>query len=526
MSAPAMRRGAKHLSPLAARKAVTLGHATNVLRLTVGNAVAHTLRVMPMDHLLPVIMHVPFGTSRARKEAGLQFNSGALRDAYMLGRPYVVVRIGMPELDALWQRNRALYVAPSEANAGSMAYYGRQSGLGVFVSPPVVAGLNGGIIFLDGVSKFVYQRSVNASHIMVAATSTAVDPLTSSGAQIIDDGSMRATSLAPQTLDDAISKASRTFAAALGDGIIALYKHIAGSESASIAAHLKKSLRKDDASDGADGSGEGDAEVTVDFDAPNQNAVDTLTLQLLSRIREISDQQRAAILSALQSGTAAGQNPIAMARAFRGSIGLTDYQMQFVNSYRAALQSIGTQDQNPGSVLDRELRDKRYDSTINRAISASRPLTSDQIDAMVQRYTDSFVAYRADVIARTEALRAVHEAEHAVWKAAIDSGDIDPDSILQTWVTAHDDRVRDSHAEMDGQTQPWDTAFISGLGNKLMYPGDGSAPAEDVINCRCVVTRQIQASTGQTAGDQPNDAGSSATVTSETDDVPNDESDT
>jgi hypothetical protein len=46
---------------------------------------------------------------------------------------------------------------------------------------------------------------------------------------------------------------------------------------------------------------------------------------------------------------------------------------------------------------------------------------------------------------------------------------------------------------MDGQQQPWGKPFESGLGNALMYPGDGSAPAEDVIQCRCVLTRELVA---------------------------------
>ena len=49
-----------------------------------------------------------------------------------------------------------------------------------------------------------------------------------------------------------------------------------------------------------------------------------------------------------------------------------------------------------------------------------------------------------------------------------------------------DERVRDTHAEIDGVTIPINDAFV--VGNSLMdYPMDTSygADLEEVINCRC-----------------------------------------
>lgn len=44
---------------------------------------------------------------------------------------------------------------------------------------------------------------------------------------------------------------------------------------------------------------------------------------------------------------------------------------------------------------------------------------------------------------------------------------------------------RDTHMQMDGQTVPIDQPFVSPSGAVLMYPGDFSAPPEEVINCQC-----------------------------------------
>lgn len=44
---------------------------------------------------------------------------------------------------------------------------------------------------------------------------------------------------------------------------------------------------------------------------------------------------------------------------------------------------------------------------------------------------------------------------------------------------------RDTHMELHGQEVPYDEPFQSSSGALLMFPGDNSAPPEEVINCRC-----------------------------------------
>lgn len=225
--------------------------------------------------------------------------------------------------------------------------------------------------------------------------------------------------------------------------------------------------------------------VIIGFDSTNARAVRVMQGNNLRFVREFAVEQTIATQSALRDGLQRGLNPREQARAFRDSIGLTSRQLQAVQRYREALER--------GSLeaLTRELRDRRFDRTVRRAARTGVPLTRAQIDKMVTRYQERFVRFRSEVIARTEALRTVHEANEEMYQQAFDSGVLNPNEVVRTWVTAQDARVRDSHGSMNGQERPVGEAFVSGNGNLLNFPGDPSAPASEIIQCRCVVTTRI-----------------------------------
>lgn len=84
---------------------------------------------------------------------------------------------------------------------------------------------------------------------------------------------------------------------------------------------------------------------------------------------------------------------------------------------------------------------------------------------------------RARTIAETEA--------HAIrWAAADYAAQADPRPMWKTWVAQKDDRTRHSHADANGQ-RVLDFEFFNVGGYALAYPGDPSAPAEEIVNCRC-----------------------------------------
>lgn len=237
--------------------------------------------------------------------------------------------------------------------------------------------------------------------------------------------------------------------------------------------------------------GPGELRTIFQFDIRNPTAEAWLKEYSSSLVTEIVDDQRNLIRQALERGLANGENPRATAlnlvgrigpngKRSGGLIGLTSSQAEWVQNYADALAS-----DSPTDALNYNLRDARFDAAVQRAADSGIPLTEDQIDTMTTSYTNRALKYRAESIARTESMAALHEAQGQAVDQAIESGEVDPENIEQIWRSTKDKRTRSSHRDMDGQTVKYGEMFISGLGNELAHPGDPNGAAEDVIGCRC-----------------------------------------
>ncbi|WP_435059849.1 phage portal protein [Streptomyces sp. bgisy060] len=95
------------------------------------------------------------------------------------------------------------------------------------------------------------------------------------------------------------------------------------------------------------------------------------------------------------------------------------------------------------------------------------------ISGFFQSHAPRFVRQIAEMCAVT----TVHGAVDAA------AEDIGP-SVVRTWVTRGDSRVRPRHRQLNGITLPAGVAFEAG-GAALRYPGDPFAPADLTTNCRC-----------------------------------------
>lgn len=65
-------------------------------------------------------------------------------------------------------------------------------------------------------------------------------------------------------------------------------------------------------------------------------------------------------------------------------------------------------------------------------------------------------------------------------------------TVVKQWMATLDGRTRDTHADIDGETQPvgdkWHPYKFS---NGCRYPGDPQAPAREVYNCRCTLVGDV-----------------------------------
>lgn len=231
--------------------------------------------------------------------------------------------------------------------------------------------------------------------------------------------------------------------------------------------------------------------VNVAFDVSNFRAVDAIRQNSLRLIREFVAEQRRATREALADGIARGLNPRQQARVFRGSIGLTQKQVQTTNNFRALLTTRRADGLPSREVLTRALRDGRFDRTIQRALREGEPLTQRQVDRMVDRYRQRQLKNRSETIARTEALRSVHQGSEEMYRQAIDMNQLEPRQLSRKWVTARDDRVRGSHVNLNGEVRGLDETF-QGTDGELRFPGDPAAPGSETIQCRCAIATRLE----------------------------------
>lgn len=197
-------------------------------------------------------------------------------------------------------------------------------------------------------------------------------------------------------------------------------------------------------------------------------------------IRQITEDTRQGVMQVIRQTTAAGMNPTVAARQIKGMIGLTERQAQAVQNYRAELESRSK------AALVRALRDRRFDRTVARAAERNEGLNADQIDRMVERYAERYLAFRAETIARTEAIRAVQAGADVAIHAAVTDGKLPVDKVRRMWIVAYDERtcaICKQIAALNPDGVALGKPFNAPLGS-IQYP-----PAHP--RCRCAVAMRL-----------------------------------
>lgn len=130
---------------------------------------------------------------------------------------------------------------------------------------------------------------------------------------------------------------------------------------------------------------------------------------------------------------------------------------------------------------DVSLLKKKITAQVSRGISTG--MSYQMVAKQLAAYTN--IGFNNAVrISRTEGHRIqCQSGMDACYKAKEKGAD-----VLKQWDAALDSRTRESHAMVDGEIRELDEKFSNGL----MYPGDPSGGAAEVVNCRCALNQRAR----------------------------------
>lgn len=130
---------------------------------------------------------------------------------------------------------------------------------------------------------------------------------------------------------------------------------------------------------------------------------------------------------------------------------------------------------------DVSLLKKKITAQVSRGISTG--MSFQQVAKGLADYTN--IGFNNAVrIARTEGHRIqVQSGMDACYKAKEKGAD-----VVKQWDSTLDGSTRESHQKVDGEIRELDEPFS----NKLMFPGDPSGGAAEVINCRCALLQRAR----------------------------------
>jgi uncharacterized protein with gpF-like domain len=239
------------------------------------------------------------------------------------------------------------------------------------------------------------------------------------------------------------------------------------------------------------------------FDASNPRAQRFVQEQSSRLITEITEDMREAARTLMVANMQAQTAPRATALDLVGRInratgkrhgGIIGLHSRDAEAAQTALRELrvgpSTEEgrQALRNYLSRKTRDRRFDATVRRAIREGTPVPDDKARRMIASMENRMLRNRGETIARTELLSSTNAAQEEGLEQLVESGKAQRKNVKSKWDSSEDGATRPSHSSMDGQVRQQGEPFTTGNGYQLMHPGDRSqgAPAEEIINCRCV----------------------------------------
>ena len=114
-------------------------------------------------------------------------------------------------------------------------------------------------------------------------------------------------------------------------------------------------------------------------------------------------------------------------------------------------------------------------------VSNEEQVSVQELASRIEDVFDNMTRSKAETIARTETLQAVSSGQDLKTQELKEQFPSDFKKLRRVWVTANDEKVRDSHEDLEGDVVKVGEKF----GNGLEYPRQPGGEAKEVINCRC-----------------------------------------
>lgn len=146
----------------------------------------------------------------------------------------------------------------------------------------------------------------------------------------------------------------------------------------------------------------------------------------------------------------------------------------------------------PNAITDQLRTALRGAASVNgTSVDDARNLVQNMLD-------DGYPSWsgRAQLIARTETVGANNQGSLASMTSLADANGM---TATKTWLATEDAATREDHADVDGTTVGLGDTFSVGE-DDMSGPGDSSASAGNLCNCRCTLTYDFQSASGDQAG--------------------------
>lgn len=215
--------------------------------------------------------------------------------------------------------------------------------------------------------------------------------------------------------------------------------------------------------------GKVDGVLSVAFDHLNPRVIDAIRRLETPALNTLKGQIKEVVRAFAENGLRDGKAPTVIARGLRDVIGLAPNQLEYVTNLRAELESGRYADAARRQLLDRRFNLAKLDS-LSPAARATR------IDRIVETYRTSYIAFNADVNAKTAVFDSYKLGQRLSWEDAIDQGIVDRDLMVKVWIHLDEQpHPRPEHAALQGEMVGFDALFSNGQ----MIPGLGD------VGCHC-----------------------------------------